>query len=86
MTAKDIQDAMKIMDDYMFCALEPTGLLLMWGITEKPLVVSYQDLEGNIVQLKQRVIFVGDQMHSGINAWGKDLNQNIDELENFLFP
>ena len=58
----------------------------MWGITEKPLVVSYQDLEGNIVQLKQRVIFVGDQMHSGINAWGKDLNQNIDELENFLFP
>jgi hypothetical protein len=85
MTAKQIQDAMKIMDDYCFCTLEPTGLFLTWGITEKPLIVTYQDLEGHSVQIKQPVIFVGDKIRSGVNAWGKNLSQDVQELEDFLF-
>ena len=30
--AKMIQNAMKIRDDYVFCTLEPVGILLFYGI------------------------------------------------------
>jgi hypothetical protein len=81
---KKIQEAMKIMDDYLFCTLEPTGLILAWGISDKALPVIYQDLHGNRVVSKQRLIVVGDKIRSGINAWGKDLKSDVKELENFL--
>ncbi len=84
--AKDIQEALKIIDDYLFCTLEPTGLLLTWGVTEKGLPVAYQDLKGNKVMVKQHLIIVGDAIHSGIDAWGKDLKTDLKELEDFLFP
>jgi hypothetical protein len=72
------------MDDYLFCTLEPTGLILAWGISDKALPVVYQDLHGKRVVSKQRLIVVGDKIRSGINAWGKDLKSDVKELENFL--
>ncbi|MFX0101333.1 MAG: hypothetical protein ACFFCS_17295 [Candidatus Hodarchaeota archaeon] len=82
--AKEIQSAMKQIDDYIFCTLEPTGLFLTWGITEKCLDVPFQDVRGNEVLVNQHVIVVGDKIKSGTNAWGKDLEQDLRELEEFL--
>jgi len=84
LSAKEIQDALKVMDDYLFCTLEPTGLLLAWGVTEKALPVAYQDLKENKVLVKQHLIIVGNTVRSGINAWGKDLEKDLKELEDFL--
>jgi len=86
LSAKEIQEAMKIKEDYLFCTLEPTGLLLTWGVTEKALPAVYQDLIGNEVAVKQHLIIVGKAVRSGINAWGKDLKNEVRELEKFLFP
>jgi hypothetical protein len=86
LTADQIQSAMKIIDDNFFCTLEPTGLILMWGITEKPLPVLFQDKSGKKVIVKQRVLVVGNQFHSGINAWGAKLDTDLKEIEKFLFP
>ena len=86
LSAKEIQEVIKIMDDYLFCTLEPTGLLLTWGVTEGALPIVYRDLKGNEVEVKQHLVIVGNSVHSGINAWGKDLKKNLKELEEFLFP
>jgi len=86
MSAPEIQNAMKVIDDYFFSTLEPTGLIFMWGITERPIPVIYQSLNGSMVIVKQRAIFVGNQFHSGVNAWGADLNKDIKKMEDFLFP
>lgn len=83
-TSKQIQDAMKIMDDYFYCSLEPTGLILFWGVTDKPVPVVYQDLHGNPIVIKEKAVVVGDHFHSGIHAWGKNLKQDLAELRNFL--
>ena len=85
MSAKEIQNAMKIIDDYFFCTLEPTGLYLLWGITDRALPVVYQTVDGKQVIIKQRVIVVGDKFHSGVNAWGNDFKQDMKELDQFLF-
>lgn len=85
LSAKEIQEAMKIKEDYLFCTLEPTGLLLTWGVTEKALPAVYQDLKGSEIVVKQHLIVVGNKIHSGIDAWGKDLKKNLKELEEFLF-
>ncbi|UYP47863.1 hypothetical protein NEF87_004148 [Candidatus Lokiarchaeum ossiferum] len=86
MTAKHIQDAMKVLDDYFYCTLEPTGLLLLWGITEKPVPVVYQDIHGKPVIIKQRAIVVGNKFRSGIHAWGQNLENDLKEMNDFLFP
>ena len=86
MNAPEIQNAMKIIDDYFFSTLEPTGLIFMWGITERPTPVIYHSLDGSMVIVKQRAIFVGNQFHSGVNAWGTDLDRDLKEVEDFLFP
>ncbi len=86
MTAKDIQNAMKIIDDYLFCTLEPTGLILLWGITKKKVPVVYQALNGDPIIVKQRAIIVGNKFHSGVNVWGKNLDEDIKEIYDFLFP
>ncbi|MHA1744989.1 MAG: hypothetical protein ACTSWW_03250 [Promethearchaeota archaeon] len=86
MRAPEIQNAMKIIDDYFFSTLEPTGLIFLWGITERPIPVIYQSLDGSMVIVKQRAIFVGNQFHSGVNAWGIDLDRDLKEVEAFLFP
>ena len=86
MTAKQIQEAMKVLDDYFYCTLEPTGLLLLWGITEKPVPVVYQDIHGKPVIVRQQAIVVGNKFHSGINAWGQNLDKDLKELNDFLFP
>ncbi|MHA1776489.1 MAG: hypothetical protein ACTSWC_06915 [Promethearchaeota archaeon] len=83
-TAEQIQSAMKIIDDYFYCSFEPTGLLLFWGITDKPVPVVYQDLKGNPAIVKQHAVVVGDKFHSGINAWGKNIDEDLDELARFL--
>ena len=83
-TALEIQKAMKIMDDYFYCTLEPTGLLLFWGITDKPVPVVYQDLNGNSVIIRQRAIVVGNHFHSGVNAWGKNLEADLEELKKMM--
>jgi hypothetical protein len=84
MKAREIQSAIKLVDDHVFCTLEPTGLLLAWGISEKPLQIEFQDIDGNPVMVNQRVIAVGDRVRSGVNAWGRDLKQDLGELERFL--
>jgi len=80
-----IQEALKLIDDYVFCTLEPTGLILAWGITETPIPVTFQDDRGNPIVLKQRSIVVGNKVRSGINAWGRNLKEDIKELKEFLF-
>lgn len=85
MAATDIQSAMKLVDDYVFCTLEPTGLLLAWGITDRPVPVEFQDTAGNPVIVSQRAIVVGDEVRSGIRAWGGDLRADLEKLERFLF-
>ncbi|MHA1619835.1 MAG: hypothetical protein ACTSVZ_11185, partial [Promethearchaeota archaeon] len=83
-TAQEIQKAMKIIDDYFYCTLEPTGLLLFWGITDRPVPVVYQDLHGNPVIVHQKAIVVGDHFHSGVNAWGKNLDTDLEELKKLM--
>ncbi|MFX1255645.1 MAG: hypothetical protein ACFFCZ_28840 [Promethearchaeota archaeon] len=83
--ASKIQSLLKLVDDYVFCTLEPTGILLTWGISEKPYPVIYQSLDNTEVILQQHLVVVGNQIRSGVNAWGKDLKTDIRELEKFLF-
>ncbi|MBS7630807.1 hypothetical protein KEJ47_04415 [Candidatus Bathyarchaeota archaeon] len=80
-----IQEALKLVDDYVFCTLEPTGLILAWGITEDPIPVTFQNDEGDPIVLKQRSIVVGNKVRSGIHAWGRNLEKDLKELEDFLF-
>ena len=82
--ADQIQAAMKLVDDDVFCTLEPTGLILAWGISENPVKVKFQDVEGNEIEVLQHAIVVGDQVRAGIDAWGKDLENDIAALERFL--
>lgn len=84
LSANKIQDAIKIIDDYFFCTLEPTGIILTWGISEKKLPVLYQDISGKPITIKQHAIFVGNKLLSGINAFGCNLTKNLKELEEFL--
>jgi len=84
MTAKDIQNAMKLIDDDTFCTLEPTALILAWGISEKAVPVEFQDIRGNTVEVRQHAIVVGDKLRSGANAWGNDLEKDLAELAGFL--
>ena len=84
MAAKDVQTAMKLVDDDVFCTLEPTGLILTWGITERPVPVEFQDVGGSPVTLTQRAVVVGDAIRSGVNAWGRDLERDVGGLERFL--
>lgn len=80
-----IQEALKLVDDYVFCTLEPTGLILAWGVTEDPVPVTFQNDEGDPIVLKQRSIVVGNKIRSGIHAWGRNLEKDLKELEDFLF-
>jgi hypothetical protein len=83
-TADQLQTAMKLVDDYTFCTLEPTGLLFAWGITEKAIPVTFQDVNGGGVVLQQRAIVVGDEIRAGKAAWGSDLAADLKALGNFL--
>lgn len=85
LNASEIQNALKVMDDYFYCTLAPTGLLLFWGITDKKFLVSYQDLKGNEINVNQQLVIVGNKIHSGINAWGINIDKDLQELEEFLF-
>lgn len=82
--ASMIQEALKLVDDYVFCTLEPTGLILAWGITKEPVPAMFQNVEGKPIVLKQRSIVIGDEVRSGINAWGRSLNEDVKKLEDFL--
>ncbi|MHA1716165.1 MAG: hypothetical protein ACTSXP_11025 [Promethearchaeota archaeon] len=84
-TAKEIQEAMKIIDDRVFCTIEPTGLILCWGKTKEPVKIAYQDLEGNEVIVERMAIVVGGEIRGGINAWGRDLNADLQNLHDFIF-
>ncbi len=83
-TADQLQTAMKLVDDYTFCTLEPTGLILAWGITEKAIPVTFQDVNGKGVVLQQRAIVVGNEIRAGKAAWGSDLAADLQALERFL--
>ena len=85
LNAKQIQNAMKIMDDYMFCTLEPAGLLSLFGVTKNPVNVVYNTLDNKQVIVKQRAIIVGNKFHSGVNAWGQNLKKDLAEIKDFLF-
>ncbi len=85
MTADQIQDALKIIDDYFFCTWEASGLILLFGITRRKVPVVFQTLEGKREVVKQRAIVVGNKFHSGVQAWGQDLDENIKEIEDFLW-
>ena len=79
-----IQDALKLLDDNVFCTLAPTGLILTWGISKKPASITFQDLAGNTHTAQQHQIAVGNEIRSGIQAWGKDLQTDIQHLERSL--
>ena len=84
LSATAIQERMKIVDDHIFCTLEPTGLLLAWGISEQPVPVKFQDVVGNSIEVMQHAIVVGDEIRSGINAFGRDLHADLASLQAFL--
>ncbi len=81
---RQIQELIKIIDDYFFCTLEPTGLILMWGISEEKLPITYQSLSGDLITIQQHAIIVGDEILSGINAFGSNLESNLKHLEDFV--
>ncbi len=83
-TADQVQAAMKVIDDYTFCTIEPAGLILAWGITEKPVPVMFQDLAGRDVAVQQRAIVVGDEIQAGRTAWGSNIDADLQRLERFL--
>ncbi len=83
-TADQLQTAMKVVDDYTFCTLEPTGLILAWGITEKAIPVTFQDANGEDVVLQQRAIVVGNEIRAGRAAWGSNLTADLQSLERFI--
>nr|MDO8088180.1 hypothetical protein [Candidatus Sigynarchaeum springense] len=83
-TADQVQAAMKLVDDYTFCAIEPTGLIIAWGITEDPVPVTFQDVNGHDVVVRQRAVVVGNEIRAGRNAWGSDFDADIQRLESFL--
>jgi hypothetical protein len=85
LNAKKIQELLKIIDDFFFCTLEPTGLLLLWGISENKVPIIYQDKKGKQLTVMDKAIFVGNKFLSGINAFGSNLSQNLNDLEKFLF-
>ncbi|MBN2149951.1 MAG: hypothetical protein JW839_00765, partial [Candidatus Lokiarchaeota archaeon] len=64
-TADQVQAAMKVVDDYTFCAIEPSGLILAWGVTEDPVPVAFQDVDGRDVVVRQRAVAVGDEIRAG---------------------
>jgi hypothetical protein len=82
--ASEIQNILKILDDYYFCTLEPSGLILLWGITETKIPIAYQDINGNPISIKQKAVVVGNQILSGINAFGYNFKKNLEDLEEFL--
>ncbi len=83
-SAKKLQEAMKVSDDNWFCTLEPTGLILTWGITKKPVPIVYRDVRGNPVIAKQRAVVVGNRIYGGVSAFGADLEKQLKDLEQFL--
>jgi len=83
-TSNQIQELIKIIDDYFFCTLEPTGIILVWGISEEKLPVTYQDLSGEPITVEQHAIIVGDKVLSGIDVFGSNLARNLKDLEKFL--
>ncbi len=84
LTAKDVQNAMKLMDDDVFCTIEPTGLILAWGISERTVPIEFQDISGKMIEVNQHAIAVGDELRGGVNAWGRNLKDDIAGLESFL--
>ncbi|TFG13509.1 MAG: hypothetical protein EU531_09755 [Promethearchaeota archaeon] len=83
-TSHQIQELIKIVDDYFFCTLEPTGIILVWGISEEKLPVTYQDVSGVPITIEQHAIIVGEKVLSGINVFGNNLAKNLEDLEKFL--
>ena len=73
-----IQINMKQTEDYFFNALKATGLFpYLWGVSVQPEKVQYQAVDGNIVELKQRLLVVGNQIRAGSDAFG----QTLDDLK-----
>ena len=83
-TPSQIQDLIKIIDDFFFCTLEPTGIILAWGVSEEKLPVTYQDLSGEPIIVDQHAVIVGDKVLSGIHGFGSNLATNLKDLEAFL--
>ena len=73
------------MDDYFFCTLIPTGLILMWGITEQPVSVEFLTKTGEKISLKKPGIVIGKKLYEH-NPWGLNLQKDLTFIENFLFP
>ncbi|MEJ2277534.1 MAG: hypothetical protein P8Y70_07280 [Candidatus Lokiarchaeota archaeon] len=84
MTADQIQNAIKIIDDYFFCTWEASGLILFFGVTKDPIPVVYQTIEGKEIILNQRGVVMGDKVRSGIDVWGQNLEKDFNEIKNFL--
>jgi hypothetical protein len=71
---KEIQNNLKLTDDYFLCALKGTGLMRLWGISQAPVPVVYRTLNDEDAAIKQRAIIVGDVPMSGKNAFGLNLS------------
>lgn len=83
-TSAGIQARMKEVDDFVFCTLEPAGLLLAWGISKDPVPVTFQEVNGDTVDVVQHAIIVGNEIRSGVNAFGRDLHEDLARLVAFL--
>lgn len=74
-SSSTIQTNMKQTEDYFLNALKATGLFpYLWGISAHPKKVRYQSIDGNTVELKQRLLVVGTQLRAGKNAFGQSLD------------
>ena len=72
--AKKVQEHLKQVDDYVLCALKATGLLRLWSFSIKPMPVRYRTLGGGSVEVMQRAVLVGDRLHSGVDAFGRSMD------------
>ena len=61
----------KIEDHYLL-TLKATGLLpYFWGLSEEPANVEYITKDGNLINIKQRLVIVGDKIMAGRGVFGQ---------------
>lgn len=81
MTAKEIQNAMKITEDYIFCATKAWGLFpVLWGLSEHNMPEYYRGLLGDRISVDRRLTSVHGNIMSGESAFGQNLKSDLDRL------
>lgn len=85
MTAEEIQSAMKKTEDYVLCATKAWGLFpTFWSMSRDKIGVYYRRLDGEAVKVNQKVLRVGLSLKLGTNAFGQDLERDLNLLTHEL--